>query len=887
MDWLRVLISRFAGLFSKRKLDAELDEELRSHIDMAVEEHRRRGLSERDARTQALREFGGVTQARERYREQRGFPSPESLWRDIRHGQRQFRKTPGFTIAAICTLALGIGANLTVFLVLYGVVLRPLPFPQPNRLVQIDAVPPNGDFNSVLTATEALFLSRNCKACESAATYDLIPAKLNLVQGSGATPLQVQPVTAGFFHVFGMEPVLGRGFDARDMVANAPGTVVLSDALWRHHFGADPGILGKDVTLGNKSYTVIGVANPKFSLENRTEAWVPLPIMEHANDQNHMYVLVMRLKPGVTMAQANADLKQVLREYRRAYPNTWGKNVGITAEGLHAALTGKLRPALEMLMGAVLLVLLIVAANILGLLLTRAVARRHEMGVRTALGATGLRMLRQLLVENLMLCAAGGAAGAVAAWLLTPVLMRLSPLQLPVFASLGMGRPALLLAVVLTLVCALIFSLVPAMETRRSRLSDSLRLNATRVAAGRHVAQRVLVVGQVAVSLVLLVGAAMLLTTFWKLMHVAPGFRAENVLTFKTSLPSGQVGSGLPLAERVGELAARVEALPGVESAASVLALPTQLTPNLQAKKIGAASNQSQSMFPDYLPVTRHYFKALRIPLIAGRAFRGSDSAGAMPVVIVNQNLARTYYKGENPIGRHILIGAGLGPAFMDHEREIVGVVGDVKQAGMDRPAPAITYLPAAQEPTTIMQMQTSLLGESWVVRMKRAHVNVLPEIRQIFMKDAHAPLLNVESMDAVMRASVASQRFSMILLCLFGLIALVMSGAGLYGVMSYNVARRRKEIGVRMALGARREDVARSVLKDAGWLVGIGLVIGIVTSLAAGKLISSLLFGVKPQAPLALVVAAVVMLLTGLFAAWWPALRAAGVEPMEALRNE
>lgn len=810
-----------------------------------------------------------------------------SLLQDFRYAVRQMRKTPGFTIAVVCTLALGIGANLVVFLVLYGVVLRPLPFPHPGRLVQIEASLPNGHPHAILTGTEALFFRRECKVCSSMAAYDIIPAKANLIQGNGAIPLEVQSVTAGFFHMFGLRPVVGRGFRENDVLPGAPGTVVLSDALWKHAFGANPKIIGEAVTLGGERYTVIGVANPKFSLQHRTDAWIPLPITEHPNDQNHAYLLAARLKPGVTMAQANQDLKRVVRDYRRAYPNTWGKQVGIRAAGLHASLTGDLRPELEMLMGAVLLVLMIVAANILGLQLTRAVARRRDMGVRIALGATGWRMLRQLLVENFILCSIGGAAGVAAARLLTPVLMHLSPLQLPAFASLGMGRPALMVAVALTMGCVVIFSVVPALETRRSRLSASLRLNTTRVTAGRHVAQRVLVVSQVAVSVVLLVGAAVLLTTFWKLVSASPGFEAKNVLTFKNSFTSAQVSATPLLAQKLEELKAHMEALPGVASAAGVLALPTQLTPNMAFDIAGQTSNRANAMYVDYLPVTTNYFETLRIPLLVGRVFRASDTRSSMPVVIVNRAFAQTHFKGKNPIGQHILIGAGLPPAFKDQVREVVGVVGDVKQAGMDKPVPAIAYLPVSQVPGIILRFDTGLQGESWVVRMQSAHLNELPAIRQIFMKNAHAPLLSVEPMNEVISASVASQRFSMILLCLFGLISLGMSGAGLYGVMSYNVAQRTKEIGVRMALGARREDVARSVLKDAGWLVGIGLVIGIVTSLAAGKLISSLLFGVKPQAPLALVVASAVMLVTGLFAAWWPALRAAGVEPMEALRSE
>jgi predicted permease len=441
---------------------------------------------------------------------------------------------------------------------------------------------------------------------------------------------------------------------------------------------------------------------------------------------------------------------------------------------------------------------------------------------------------------------------------------------------------------VLTLGCALIFSLVPALETRRTRLNETLQLNTTRIAAGRHLAQKALVVSEVAMSLVLLVGAALLLTTFWNLVKTPPGFQAKNVLTFKNSFTDAQAATSAQFGLRLHELAARIEALPGVESAAAIGGLPTQLTPNMPFEVIGRPANQSDaSGDADYLPVTKDIFRTLRIPVIAGRAFTDEDTNGAMPVAIVNEEFARTYFRNENPIGQQIQVVAIMGPASKDQPRRIIGVVGNVKQSGLGQPVPAILYLPASQIPDLMTQMQNTLLGECWVVRTRSAHLDALPAIRRIFMENSQAPLLSVESMNDVIGASVAQQRFSMILLCGFGLISLVLGAAGLYGVMSYNVARQTREIGVRMALGARREDVAGMVLKDAGVLVGIGLVIGIAVSLLGAKVVGSLLFGVKPRDPLTLAAASVLLLLTGLFAAWWPARRAAGVDPMAALRSE
>lgn len=888
MRTIRRFLARIQNFVARHRGDDRLREEMEQHLAMQTEENIRAGMPVREARRQALIKLGGVEAIRENYHSEEGLPSVEGLLQDVRLAFRVLAKAPGFTISAIVILALGIGANLTVFLVLYGVLLRPLPFPKPQQLVRIERSYPDGNGYPAYSGTQALYFQRVSRSFQSMTAYDFIPAHANLIQGSGAIPLHLLHVTAGFFHVFQMEPIFGRGFRAADMVRNAPGVVVLSHALWQHQFGANPNILGKAITLGSRSYTVIGVANPRFRLDTPVDAWVPLAITESPKDVANLYNVVARLKPGITSAEAASDLNRVFREMKNVYPNLWNQYESERVQNLHDSFTGNLRPALEILMGAVGLVLVIVAANMMSLLLTRAVARRRDMGVRVALGATGWRILRQLLAEHALLCFMGGIAGVGLASVAAPLLMHLSPLKIPQFASLRIGGPAIAFAVALTLTCALIFSLVPALETRRTRLNDTLQLNTTRIAAGRHLAQKLLIVCEVAMSLVLLVGAALLLTTFWNLVKTSPGFQTENVLTFKNGFTNEQAATSSLLALQLNQLTARIEALPGVESAAAIAALPTQLTGDIPFDIIGRPANASDaSGDADYLPVTKDIFRTLRIPVIAGRTFTDADANGAIPVVIVNEEFAQTYFKKENPIGQQIQIGAIMGPAYKDQVRQIIGVVGNVKQAGLDKPAPAIEYLPVSQLPNRMAQMQNTLLGESWVVRTGAAHLDILPAIRQIFMQNAHTPLLSVESMNEVIGASVAQQRFSMILLCGFGLISLVLGGAGLYGTMTYNVARQTREIGVRMALGARREDVAAMVLRDAGALVGIGLVIGIAASLLGAKVVASLLFGVKPRDPLTLAAASAVLLMTGLFAAWWPAQRAAHLEPMEALRSE
>jgi predicted permease len=813
------------------------------------------------------------------------------LTQDVFFATRQLRKSPSFTAAAILTLALGIGANLTVFLILYGVLLRPLPFPQPQQLVRINRFYPvlHDMVAPAYSGTKILFMSRANRTIESAAAYGYFPNHVNLVQGDQAVPLESLGVTSEFFRVFQMEPRMGRGFLLSDMTPHSSGVAVLSDAAWRLHFGSASNIVGKSINLGNRQYTVIGVANPDFHLDAKVDVWTPLQITESPEDQNNQYNFVGRLKPGVTVTQAQDDLRGVLLRLRSTYPNLWNQYESVRVIDYHDSLVGQVRPALEMLVGAVGLVLVIVSANILSLLLTRSIARRREMGLRAALGATGWRIVRQLLVENAILCFLGGVTGILFAEIATPLLMHVSPLELPDFASLHIGGSALFFVAALMLACAFVFSLVPAMESRRTRLNESLRMNSAQITTGRNAAQKSLVVSEVAISLVLMVAAGLLLSSFWKLVHTSPGFAVKRVMTFKTTFSDEQAATSAGLAQRTNELVARLEALPGVESAAATNSLPTQrVTPDLPFEIFGRPANDPNAKGDEqYIPVTAHFFDSMHIPVVAGRGFRLSDTHGTLPVLVINEQFARTYFKGENPIGQHIRIGAAMGPGFEDALREIVGVVGDTKNSGLDRPAPGILYLPAAQVPDALTQMGNHTLGLSWVVSTKSGQVDVANGARRIFMDNARVPLLSVESMQDVIGASVAQQQFTMMLLGCFGLISLLLGGAGLYGVMSYAVARRTKEIAVRMAIGADRGNILRMVLREAGLLVSFGLVIGIAASVASAQLLRSLLFGVAPRDPLMLGAMCGVLLLTGLFAAWWPALRAASTEPMQALRME
>ncbi len=810
------------------------------------------------------------------------------MLQEIRYSIRQLLHAKGFAITAILTLAIGLGANATIFALFYSTLMRPLPFPRPNQLVRIERSYSAIGLAPSLSGTKFLLIQRENKSFSSVAAYDPGPGNISLIEPGGPVALAELHTSAGYFSTLGMPPVLGREFSTDDVRPHAAPAVILSYDAWRNHFAANPAILGQTVKLGGENYTIIGIADSRFVLEDKVDVWLPIQAQEDAADRANLYNVIARMKPGVTLAAASADLQRTYGVFKRTYPGLGDPDESLIAQDLHASIVGNMKTALIILMGAVFLLLLIVCANVLCLLLARGIARKTELAMRSALGASPLRILRMLLTENLLLCMIGGAAAVAVAFATLPMLVHFSPIELPEFSQSALKTPIILFVAVTGLVCAALFSFVPALQSRGGKLDEALRGGGSRSVSTRNRPQQILVIGEVAVSLLLLVCAGLLFSSFWRLIHVPPGFDTRNVLTFDMTF-TGQDGSSTErLSSREETLINDIEALPGVLAAGTAPSLPTQPHPDLPFDIVGRPADDKDSRGEaDINMVSRHYLQSLAIPVLRGRGFDSRDTHSSTPVVLISQALAKRYFSTQNPIGEHILIGRVMGPLFADPPREIIGVVADTKEEALDRAAPLLLYEPVSQVPDAMSQLANEKLGISWVVRTAAPDPSLAENIRKIFQRDVQLPLLHVRTMDAVVARSVSAQRFSALLLALFGGIALLLGAAGLYAVMSHSVLRQTREIGVRMAIGAGRAEVLFMVLRQAGWLLIIGVAVGLALSLVLTRLMRSMLFGVVPYDPLTILSVSAILIFTGFVAAYLPARRASQVDPMQALRAE
>jgi putative ABC transport system permease protein len=799
------------------------------------------------------------------------------LLQDLRYSARQLRKSVGFSVVAVITLALAIGANTAVFSVVDQVLLHPLPYPDSGRIVKLsqtfqglptyDASPANYlDWVSQSQVFAEMAASRGWQGSLSAGD------RPDRVKGTMATP--------SFFHLFGIEPILGRGLEASDAQPGNDHVVVLGYGLWQRYFAADRAIVGRDIRLNGEQYAIVGVMPPNFSPDDYGELWLPSPwgVPTHPlvpdqdprqfRGRNYLDVWA-RLKPGVTVQQARAELDTIGRRLEKQYPDSNG-NVGVTFSPLHEYIVGDIRPVLLVLLAAVVIVLLIGCANVANLLLARATARAKEISIRTALGATRRRLLRQLLTESVLLALVGGGLGLLLAILAVPSLLALSPPDIRQFQQIGINREVLAFSFLASVVCGTVFGLLPALQSSRSNPNEFLKEGERGSTAHRGRTRSVLVIAEVGLSLVLLIGAGLLVKSFARLMDVNAGFDPDHLLTFNLGLP--------PSTDSVHQLAfyqqvmQRLQALPGVQAVGAVSRLPLAGGNSSRSFNVPGAE---KSYDADIRVSTPDYFRAMRIPLLKGRSFGDSDLGGSLNVAVVNDALARTVFPGQDPIGKRI---TNFGPDNLT--LQIIGVVGNVRHVGLDADPNSEIYqlLGQAQWPSMFVAIRSATSDPTSVTAEAQ---------NAVWGVNKDVPLANVRTMQEVIANSVQRRKFSMLLLTIFAVAAMLLAAVGLYGVMSYSVAQRTHEIGIRMALGARRPDVLSLVVKQGMALALMGIAAGTVLSLAMTRLISGMLFGITATDPLTFVAVAALLGTVAFLANYLPARRASKVEPMVALRYE
>ncbi len=820
----------------------------------------------------------------------------ETLLQNLRYAFRTLRNSPGFAAVAILTLALGIGANTAIFSVVNAVLLQPLSYPNPDRLVELELTSPQGN-GDVTSIPKFNVWREQTDVFDAVAAYDFSGPGINLTGGDRPELIKGIHVSADYFRVFGAPVALGRTFTTEEDRPGGPAVVVISNGLWRNRFGGDPGVLNRTIDLGQEPYTIIGVLGPTYTGDPKSDIWMPLKPDPNSVDQGHYLRATARLKPGVTLAQAQAAMKHAAEEFKRKFPGSpvMGPGASFTAVPLRDSVIGDVRFGLLLLFGAVGFVLLIACANVANLLMARATIRRREIAIRSALGAGRARLMWQLLTESLLLSLAGGVLGLGLGYVGVRALLAINPSDIPRVGEQGAGVAldwrVLLFTLLASILTGILFGLVPALSTSRSDINSTLRESGARSGTGlRHnKARAVLVITEMALALVLLVGAALLIRTFGALRGVNPGFDARNVLLMEMSLNGGRFekAAGVDQLEREGRR--RIESLPGVTAAAITCCVPLEggfgLPFTIEGRPL---TNGPYHGGATWLTMSPHYFDVFRIPLVSGRVFTDQDNGAAERVVIINQALAKEYWPKGDALGARISIGKGVGPEFDEPPRQIIGIVADVCEGALSRPPDQIMYVPFAQVNDGVIALNNRIIPVTWTVRTKLQPFSLSADVqRELREASGGLPVAHLRSMQQVVGESTARNDFYMTLLTIFAGVALLLAAIGVYGLMAYSVQQRTQEIGVRMALGASPQQVRRMVVTQGMQLALVGVVIGVGSALGLTRLMSSLLYGVKPWDPITILLVAVLLSGVTLLATYLPARRASRVDPMVALRYE
>jgi predicted permease len=821
-----------------------------------------------------------------------------ALSSDLKYAFRAVFKNPRFTLVAVAALALGIGANAAIFSVVNAVLLHPLPYRDADRLVRLCR-----EFQGqpqCSTSIPKFVTWSGAQAFDAVAAYDFSGPGLNL--GGGDRPEQVKGihVSEGYFRVFGTTAALGRTFTADEDAPSGPRVAVISSRLWKTRLGADPLAAGRTILLNGDPYSVIGVLPEDFRSEPPADVYIPLQADRNSTNQGHYLSVAAHLRPGASVEAARAEVRVLGDRFRKANPKWMGDTEQAGVFRMLDIAVGDVRPALLVLLGAVGLVLLIACANVANLLLARAAGRQREVAIRAAIGASRAQVIRQLLLESLLLAGCGAIAGVVAGVWGAQLLIALGPGDLPRVDELAHASfwttlfdwRVVAFTFGVALVTALLFGLAPALQLARADLGQTLKEAGGRGASNRKAARTrgALVVVETALALMLLVGATLLIRTFVALRDVKPGFDSRGVLVAQTSLAGSKYTTSRSMETLTRAVTTRLDAIPGVEASAMALMLPTEGGVDLPFSIEGRPLTGGEQYHGDenWRSVSPAYFRVLSIPVLRGRAFDDRDASGAAPVVIVNAQFVKKYFPAADPIGQRLLFAKGLGPEFEDPVRQLVGVVGDTRDNGLDSDPPPMVFVPAAQVPDALTRLGNSLIPPRWVIKSQTPLASLTGPVQQAFLAvDAQLPVANMKPMTDLVSASIGRQNFNMLLLTIFGAIALLLAAVGVYGIISYAVEQATHDISVRLALGAARRDIMALVLGQGMKLAGAGVVIGTVAAIAASRLLAKMLYGVKPTDPATYAIVAAVLGTIALLACYLPARRAMRVDPITALRQE
>ena len=869
MSWRR--------FFQREKWDAERARELEAHLEIEAQENIARGMTAEEARYAARRKLGNVTQIREEIRRMNSIRFLDTLWQDVRYAARVLRKSPGFTAVAVLTLALGIGVNTAMFSVIDAVLLRPLPFPEPNRLVWAF-----GKFSQSnqagVSPPDFLDYRSSAQTFEQFAALQGHEGFANISGGDKPELVQSVVVSWNFFDALGIRPMLGRSFEPADEQNQLPQVVILGHGIWKRDFGSDREVVGRRILVEGAWQTVVGVLPADVPTISDAEIWQAIPMLNSGAKMRtaHWLYAVGRMKRGVTLEQATADTDRVAGQLALAYPDV-DKGWSLNILPLDRQIVGSVRSALLLLFGAVVLLLLIACANVANLLLARAAVRRKEVSIRVALGAGPWRIARQSLTESMLLAGAGGLLGVGLALWGIGALRWIAPADLPRLGDVRVNAGVLLFTLGISVTTGILFGLTPALQFSRRRIEEGLREGSKTSAAGmRHRLSSALVIGETAISLGLLLLGGLLIKSFWQLVHVDPGFKAERALTAKLDLPSATYKGSSPKSTFIRQLEERLVSVPGIEAAGAISELPLggQLGDNPFTIE-GRVYEPNQGEDADFRQVSSGYIAAMRIPLMAGRWFNDHDTAQSKGAIVVNEAFAKRYFgRIQEALGKRLQL---LGDSF--NEREIIGIIGTVQHGTLGETPQPEMYVPYAQY---------DFGGMNVVVRGSLEAGQIAAALRDaVASLDKQEAVASIRSMGSVVSASIAQPRFSAQLLGVFAGLALTLAAVGLYGLIAYTVAQQTREIGIRMALGAAPGGIARMVLTRGLRLVVAGGLLGCAAALTVAHLLRSMLYGVSASDPGTVAGVSGLLLVVALGACYVPARRAMRVDPMVALRYE